>query len=110
MANFFLTSLAIVLILPVLFLLLQTLAAVFFAKSSTTTDKAERRPQLTVLMPAHNESLVITQTLQSILPQLSDEDQLLVVADNCNDDTALIARKLGANVIERKNKLQRGKG
>ena len=108
--NFFFTFLVLALTLPVLFLLIQILAAIFLVKSNTLTGQGYRRPVVAVLMPAHNESLVITQTIQSVLPQLSTKDQLLVVADNCNDDTALIARKLGANVIERIDKVQLGKG
>ncbi len=102
--------LAVALMIPLLFLLLQILSAILLAKSSITVIHDEKKPVVAVLMPAHNESLVITQAIQSILPQLSTENQLLVVADNCNDDTALIARKLGAKVIERTNQLQRGKG
>jgi glycosyltransferase involved in cell wall biosynthesis len=68
------------------------------------------RPTVAILIPAHNESLVIAQTLKSILPQLGSKDQVLVVADNCNDNTASIARHLGAIVAERFNKEHRGKG
>ena len=96
--------------LPVLVFLLQVLAAIFLAKPSTLNLQADSRPIISVLMPAHNESLVIAQTIQSIMPQLSSQDQLLVVADNCEDDTATIARNLGATVIERTNLHARGKG
>lgn len=68
------------------------------------------KPKLAILMPAHNESLVIAHSIQSILPQMNSQDHLLVVADNCNDDTAAIARNLGATVIERTNLHERGKG
>lgn len=68
------------------------------------------RLPIAVLMPAHNESLVIAETIQSIMLQLTSHDQLLVVADNCSDETATIARKLGANVVERVNEMHRGKG
>ena len=37
-------------------------------------------------------------------------DRLLVVADNCSDDTAALARTAGAEVVERSNAQQRGKG
>ena len=96
--------------LPVLVFVLQVLAAIFLAKPSTMKLEADSRPTIAVLMPAHNESLVIAQTIQSMLPKLSRQDQLLVVADNCEDDTATIARNLGATVIERTNLHARGKG
>ena len=95
---------------PVLVFLLQVLAAILLTKSSAIKQQANNRPIITVLMPAHNESLVITQSIQSILPQLSSHDHLLVVADNCKDDTAAIARNLSATVIERTNLHERGKG
>lgn len=69
-----------------------------------------RRPCVAVLMPAHNEVAVIAETLASIWPQLVEGDRLLVVADNCSDETAAIARKLGAEVVERTDLERRGKG
>ena len=108
--NFIIVLAAIILMLPVLVFVLQVLAAIFLAKPSTMKLEADSRPTIAVLMPAHNESLVIAQTIQSMLPKLSRQDQLLVVADNCEDDTATIARNLGATVIERTNLHARGKG
>jgi cellulose synthase/poly-beta-1,6-N-acetylglucosamine synthase-like glycosyltransferase len=108
--NFIVLLAAITLILPVMVFLLQILAAIFLPKPSAITQQAEHRPVIAVLVPAHNESLVISHTIQSMLPQLGSQDQLLVVADNCNDDTATIARGLGATVIERTNLHERGKG
>ena len=108
--NFIIVLAAIVLILPVMVFLLQVLAAIFLKKPSAMRLQADNRPIIAVLMPAHNESLVITQTIQSIMPQLKSQDQLLVVADNCSDDTAAIARNLGATVIERTRQNERGKG
>ena len=101
---------AIVLMLPVLVFLLQVLAAIFLAKPPAAIKLNGVKLKLAILIPAHNESLVIAQTIQSLMPQLSSQDQLLLVADNCNDDTATIARDLGATVIERTNLQERGKG
>ena len=101
---------AIILMLPVAVLLLQVLAAIFLPKSKHTLQLNSTRPSVAILIPAHNESLVIAKTIQTILPQLTTQDQLLVVADNCTDDTASIARSLGATVVERFNTELRGKG
>ncbi len=68
------------------------------------------RPTIAVLVPAHNEAFGLAATLQSIKEQLHAGDRLLVVADNCDDDTALVARHHGAEVIERHNTQFRGKG
>jgi len=67
------------------------------------------RSSLVVLVPAHNEAAGIAAALASVLPQLVPGDRLLVVADNCSDDTAAAARSAGAEVVERTSTL-RGKG
>jgi cellulose synthase/poly-beta-1,6-N-acetylglucosamine synthase-like glycosyltransferase len=69
-----------------------------------------RRPTITVLIPAHNEALMIADTLRVTRLQLIAGDRLLVVADNCSDDTAEIAASAGAEVIERKDSGHIGKG
>lgn len=67
-------------------------------------------PRVAVLMPAHNEAIGIEAALHPILSQLGDRDRLVVVADNCDDNTAAIARHAGATVIERHDTRRRGKG
>lgn len=67
-------------------------------------------PSTTILIPAHNESSGITETLLSIKAQLTSNVKVLVVADNCNDDTAAIARSHHVEVIERFHEAKRGKG
>ena len=93
--NYLLALMAIILMLPVAVLLLQVLSAIFLPKSKHTLQLNSTRPSVSILIPAHNESLVIAKTIQTILPQLTTQDQLLVVADNCTDDTATVARNLG---------------
>jgi cellulose synthase/poly-beta-1,6-N-acetylglucosamine synthase-like glycosyltransferase len=66
--------------------------------------------RIAVLVPAHNESTGITPTLEDIGRQLRPGDRLLVVADNCNDDTADVARLSGALVVERQDASRFGKG
>lgn len=66
--------------------------------------------RLAVLIPAHNEAAEIGITLESLIPQLKNDDRLIVIADNCTDDTALIAQQYGAIAIERNNPEKRGKG
>ncbi len=55
--------------------------------------------RLTVLVPAHDESVTIAATLQSLWGQTRPPDKVIVVADNCTDDTAEIARREGAAVF-----------
>lgn len=98
----------IALLLPVLVLVAQVLLACLPARPLPTTAGA--RGQVAVLVPAHDESTIIRSTLASILPQLQAGDRLLVVADNCSDDTAQLARAAGAQVVERQDAQRRGKG
>lgn len=67
-------------------------------------------PATTILMPAHDESATIERTLGLLAPILSDSIRLLVVADNCSDDTAQLVRLAGYDVIERHDSEKIGKG
>ena len=71
---------------------------------------AADRPRLAVLIPAHDEGANLLPTLRSAAAQLAPGDRLLVVADNCTDDTAAVARANGAEVVERADPDRRGKG
>jgi len=70
------------------------------------------RGRLAVLVPAHDEAAGIARTLEALLPQLREHDRVVVVADNCTDDTAAIARRAGprVQVVERRHETDRGKG
>jgi cellulose synthase/poly-beta-1,6-N-acetylglucosamine synthase-like glycosyltransferase len=110
---FALSELAIVLLglilaVPVLVLFFQVLMAMPLSLASNMPEGA--RPRVAVLVPAHNEELVIGETLASILRQLVTGDRLVVVADNCSDHTAEIARQWGAEVTIRTDPGSRGKG
>lgn len=63
-----------------------------------------------ILVPAHNEALVIASTLENLKAQLGPNDQVVVIADNCQDETAEIVRKHGLTAIERSSETERGKG
>lgn len=97
-----------VLLVPSTLLLLQ-LCAAGLARNTPLSARA-RRPRLAVLMPAHNESGGILVALHSVLQQLAAGDRLLVVADNCSDDTAAVAAAAGAEVVQRHDPQRRGKG
>lgn len=65
-----------------------------------------------IVISARNESAVIAQLIESIKKQNYPRHliDVYVVADNCTDNTAEVARKMGAIVYERSNNKQRGKG
>lgn len=95
-------------LLPVLVVAFECFFSLLPVRSKKHVE-AERLG-LVVLIPAHNESAVISDTLASIMPQLQEGDRVLVVADNCTDDTAVIAASMGATVLERHDDEERGKG
>ena len=68
-------------------------------------------PRLVFLVPAHNERLLIRHCVRSLLDQdyPSAHRRVVVIADNCDDDTAAIARAEGAEVLERQDLERRGK-
>lgn len=99
---------ALLLVVPTLTFCLEVLAALGRARPQANPDTAQ--PQTVVVIPAHDEALGITATLLSVRPQLGPQDRMLVVADNCTDDTAAIAAAAGADVIERQDANLRGKG
>jgi cellulose synthase/poly-beta-1,6-N-acetylglucosamine synthase-like glycosyltransferase len=65
-----------------------------------------------VVVPAHDEERGIAGTIRSLaeLDYPRDRFQLVVVADNCADRTADVARGAGAVVLERRDAERRGKG
>ena len=53
---------------------------------------------------------MIRETLRSLKRELSERMRVLVVADNCEDETAALARTSGVEVLERFDRQLRGKG
>ena len=51
------------------------------------------------LIPAHNEETSIAATVASMLAQDLKPDRILVICDNCTDDTEAVARKAGADTF-----------
>lgn len=74
--------------------------------------EAVKQHRFAVLISARNERTVIGQLIESIKQQNypSDMVNIFVVADNCTDDTAKIAKAAGAEVYERFNQELIGKG
>ena len=74
--------------------------------------KAESNNRYGILIPARNEQKVIGQLIDSIKKQNypSDLIDIFVIADNCTDDTARVARGYGAIVYERFDDQKKGKG
>ncbi|MBP0596914.1 glycosyltransferase [Herbaspirillum sp. LeCh32-8] len=98
----------LLLTVPVVVLLVQVMVARF--GRAHLSPGSQRRPGIAVLVPAHNEAAGIAEVVRGIRDQLLPGDRVLVVADNCSDTTAVLARSAGAEVSERFHDALRGKG
>lgn len=94
--------------IPVLVFSLQILFAVL--PGHYLHKIAPTHQSIAILIPAHNESKGILKTLASIHAQTTQQTRIVVIADNCNDDTAELARLFGVEAIERNDVSKRGKG
>lgn len=95
-----------IILVPSIVFVVECLAG--FARSREAPFPAA--PPFVVLMPAHDEAAGIARTVNAVTAQLRTCDWVLVVADNCSDRTAAIARSCGAFVVEREDATRRGKG
>ena len=77
-----------------------------------TTAEAAKNHRYAVVISARNESCVIGNLIESVKNQTYPGElvDIFVIADNCSDNTAAIARKSGAYVYERFDKIHCGKG
>ena len=100
------------------FVLYQTLFAIFsiifnlFVKNKHA-DEAEEFEDIRfgIIIPAHNEELLIGDLVQSVFDSNypNENIEVMVIADNCDDSTAEIARSKGATSYERFDTEKRGK-
>ena len=73
-------------------------------------SQLELLPRVAILIPAHNEEKLISTTVGRLAAELGSRVRIMVIADNCDDQTAAIAKASGAEVIERFDPDRRGKG
>ena len=94
--------------LPCLYLLALTLLS---ARVPTPPLKTSSL-RFDILVPSHNEEAGIARTIENLRKQAWPKQQfrVIVVADNCTDNTALLAQQAGATVWERHSETERGKG
>ena len=98
-----------IIIIPCFVFFLECLAAFISGKQDLKLSNTSR-PKTTVLIPAHNEAEQIKEVLEVLQQQITQRDEIIVIADNCHDNTADLARSTGVTVLERKNLSDRGKG
>ena len=117
LAQFVFTALTIVALIPVAMVCIEIIASFMPAK---TPHAAQELVRSTLIIPAHNEGKSLLPTLNKIAEQNPGNWSVLVVADNCTDETANLARTCLAQhatnsetqwsrVVERHNPDERGK-
>ncbi len=109
--SFLIAALSALLAVPTAVFIIQVIAAVFLPQPDQPASPGTLvRQRVAMLVPAHNESSGILPTLADLKAQMRIGDRLLVVADNCTDDTATVAAAAGAEVVERNEPEKTGKG
>ena len=68
------------------------------------------RPRLVSLLPAHDEALNLPAAVGSLRNQTVPPDEIIVVADNCTDDTEAVARALGVEVFRTRDNVHKKAG
>lgn len=111
--NFPLDIIMIPVQLVVVFFTLYYFLLAFFGLFQAT-KKIDSVPEksFAILVAAHNEENVIGQLVENfhIMDYPQNLYDIFVIADNCSDQTAKVARNSGAFVFERFDPSQRGKG
>ncbi len=84
----------------------------FIPKRETNEPVSDKYNKFALIISAHNEEMVIANMVESLkqLDYPKEYYDIFIIADNCTDNTAAIARDAGAIVYERFNEEKRGKG
>ena len=71
-----------------------------------------KKHKFMAIIPAHNEEAVVSNLIESLKHQTYDKElyDIYVIADNCTDNTAKVAREAGAIVLERYDPDHKTKG
>ena len=74
--------------------------------------KVNKDHRFMAIIPAHNEEAVVANLVESLKNQTYNKDlyDIYVIADNCTDNTARVARDAGAIVYERFDETKKTKG
>ena len=74
--------------------------------------KVKKDHRFMAIIPAHNEEAVVANLIESLKNQTYNKElyDIYVIADNCTDNTARIARNAGAIVYERFDETKKTKG
>jgi 1,2-diacylglycerol 3-beta-glucosyltransferase len=101
-----------ILALPATVACLYLLALTLLSQAAPPPPRSSRQLRFDVIVPAHDEATGVAGVVANLraLDWPADAFRVIVVADNCTDDTAAVARAAGAQVLERRDTSLRGKG
>lgn len=112
-----LTIFEFILVLILFYLIISGAYQVFLAISYFITTNAASSTQgkvnkFAIIVPSHNEELLIGQFCKSILSVDYNKSnfEVFIIADNCSDKTETICSDFSVKVLSRINKDKRGKG
>ncbi len=99
-------------LLPFVMLVLLIGLASLFSVRQLMNEESKRKSRFCVAIPAHNEQDSIARTLESLrkLDYPQELFRIVVIADNCTDQTATVSRSKGALVVERFHDSKKSKG
>ena len=100
--------LTVIVLIPILTFSLQCFLSLLPGRSKKEYTP-DQLPRVAVLIPSHNEEAIVSGIVQDVMAQVKENDRVIVIADNCEDGTADVARSLGAEAFERTNLTERGK-
>ena len=106
--NFVVMFISILVALPLAVFALEIFIAAFF-KHTDEEVNFWKESKFDILIPAHNEEDIIKETITHLLEEGIEAESVLLVADNCSDNTSVIAKALGVRVIERYSDTEKGK-
>ena len=91
---------------------LLALAGCYFILLERSFTYSKHINQFAILVPAHNEEMLVGNLCQSLLQvdYPADKYKIFIVADNCNDNTAEICQQYPVQVLERHDPENAGKG
>lgn len=107
----FATTVTMLLLAPLLLVnTVFVLELLFGLHAVAFRDDISAHGRATIVVPAHDEEAGLGHMLAALRSETEGSFDILVIADNCSDQTAAVARAAGVRVAERSDPLLRGKG
>ncbi len=105
-------QLAMVWILAIYWIYQLIISLCSFIKVKEKPIVEDKKHRFMAIIPAHNEEKVVANLVESLKNQNYDKNlyDIYVIADNCTDNTAKIAKDAGAIVYERFDEAHKTKG